>query len=361
MDFVKFLAQVQGSRNAPTKVLYEGALQGNTDTYLRPNDLADQNKVPPPPPKIFRDYGATVELDRRQFSVIQPQVPRDPELEAINSYFNQKRVQDFANEQSRLNIDDVIRKQAEDKVSSVIKDEIDRRAGIRRSVLEATGFTPAEAEQEIVRSTINGINRRVVDARSNQIQDAIDLYYTLNNIPKPTTTPATNADVIASTTPSGTIAPPPEAPAPEAPAPEAPAAQEQAPPAAEEDILPFPEVQRAPENLMPEEPPARLSPPANLKDMNKDDIVEFIYNNNLVIDNLISTTYNVPATVTPRTGQRKAKDSFRAEAKKKTVAIVDLRSALVEAIDKKNRDAVGLQQPALGGGGASAGLPNNNL
>lgn len=352
MDFVKFLAQVQGSRNAPTKVLYEGALQGNTDTYLRPNDLADQNKVPPPPPKIFRDHGATVELDKRQFSVVQPQVPRDPEQEALNSYFNQKRVQDYANEQSRLNIDDVIRKQAEDKVSSVIKDEIDRRAGIRRSVLEATGFTPAEAEQEIVRSTINGINRKVVDARSNQIQDAIDLYYALNNIPKPVTTPATNADITATTAPSGTIAPPPEPPAPE---PEMPPLEQ-----ADEDILPFPEVRRAPENLMPEEPPARLSPEGVVR-MDKDQLVEFIYNNNLVIDNLLSASYAVPATITPRTGQRKAKNQFRQEAKARSVAVVDLRSAVIDAIAKLNRGGIGLQEPALGGAGVNAGLPNNNL
>lgn len=350
MDFVKFLAQVQASRNAPTKVLYEGALQGNTDTYLMPNDLADQNEVPPPPPKLFRDNGATVELDKRRFAVLQPQVPRDPEQEALNSYFNQKRVADYAKDQERLNIDDVIRKQAEDKVNSVIKDEIDRRAGIRRSVLEATGFTPAEAEQEIVRNTINGINRKAVDARSSQIQNAIDLYYTINNIPKPVTTPATTTDVTATTAPSGTIAPPPPPPEPERAMP-APPATPAPKPAPEEDTL-----IRAPEELMPEEPPAKLSQ-EGISAMGKDQLVNYIYSNNLVIDSIIAESYGVPSTITPARGQRKAENQFRAEAKKRDVAVQDLRSAVIDAISKRNNDSVGLEEPALGGGAGSRG-PN---
>jgi hypothetical protein len=123
---------------------------------------------------------------------------------------------------------------------------MDRRAGIRRAVLERTGLTPSQIQQQLVTEATNGVNPRALDMRDQQIQDAVNLYYNINNIPQPVTTPMANP--VPATTASGTI---PETPAPEtpAPAPETPAAETEEDQAEPEDTL-----VRAPEELTPEEP-----------------------------------------------------------------------------------------------------------
>jgi hypothetical protein len=149
--------------------------------------LNSQTKVAPAPPAIFCENGATVELDKRMFSVIQPQVPSNPELEALNSYFNQKRVVDFARGQAGLITEEVIRKQGEDFASQAVKDEIDRRAGIRRQVLDLTGLTPAQIDQQIVAEGLAGINPRTLDMRNTQITDAVNRFYNVAGFAVPQT------------------------------------------------------------------------------------------------------------------------------------------------------------------------------
>jgi hypothetical protein len=183
---------VQKSRQQSPLVLYEGSLQLNTDQYLRPTNLNSQTKIAPAPPAIFCENGATVELDKRMFSVLQPQVPSNPELEALNSYFNQKRVNDFARGQAKLITEEVIRKQGEDFVSQAVKDEIDRRAGIRRQVLDLTGLTPAQIDQQLVAESLAGINPRTLDMRNTQITDAVNRFYNLAGFPVPQTQQVTS-------------------------------------------------------------------------------------------------------------------------------------------------------------------------
>lgn len=195
----KLIAKIQASRNVADPVLYLGALQGNTDQYFSANNLYGQYSVPPPPPQIFRENGATVEIDNRPFMTPSLQVPRNPEQEALNQYFNQQRVADYARGQKKLVFEETLSKQAELVANAVVRDEMDRRAGIRRSVLEATGLTPAQIQQQMVSESLAGINMRVIDVRDRQIQDAINTYYNINNIPIPITQQADTIDSIAPT------------------------------------------------------------------------------------------------------------------------------------------------------------------
>lgn len=198
----KLIQKIQASRNFADPVLYGGALQDNTDLYYKANKLASQSDVPEGPPKLFTNYGATVEIDNRPFMSIGLQVPRNPEQEALNEYFNRKRIADFAVAQSRMNVSEQLAKQAELMANNVIRDEIDRRAGIRRTVLEATGYTPAQIEQEMAANALGGINQNAIDIRDRQVQDAVNLYYNIHNIPLPVTTPASVQTAIAATVPT---------------------------------------------------------------------------------------------------------------------------------------------------------------
>jgi hypothetical protein len=80
---------------------------------------------------------------------------------------------------------------------------MDRRAGIRRAVLERTGLTPGQIQQQLVAEGIAGINPKTFDMREQQISDAVALYYNINNIPQPVTAPM--VDATPSTTASGVI------------------------------------------------------------------------------------------------------------------------------------------------------------
>lgn len=192
------LEMIQASRPKPPPILYEGGLQGNTDQYFSPTRQHNLNSVPKPPPKIFCEEGATVELDKRHLISVQPQVPRDAELENLTEYFNKQRI--IASTKAfEPAPDTVLAKMAELEASRVIREEVDRRVGIRRAVLEATGFTPAQIEQELARDALAGINPRVVDVREKQVQDAVNLYYRINNIPPPVTARAEPREVINAT------------------------------------------------------------------------------------------------------------------------------------------------------------------
>ena len=173
---------LQKSRNQATKILFGGDLQGNTDTYLKPNDLNSQEKVPPPPKALFFENGATNELDNRMNMLLQPQVPRNPELEALNSYFNQQRVEDFARGSLNQVVSERLQKQAEMNAFNIMRDEMDRRTGIRRQVLDATGLTPSQIDQQLVAESLAGINPRTMDMRERQVQDAVDRFFNIQNI-----------------------------------------------------------------------------------------------------------------------------------------------------------------------------------
>jgi hypothetical protein len=200
----KLIQKIQASRNVADPTLYGGDLQDNTDIYYKANKLYSQNNVPaaPPAPKLRFNYGATTEIDNRPFMSLALQVPRNPEQEALNEYFNRKRVSDFAVAQSRMNISEQIAKQSELMANNVVRDEMDRRAGIRRSVLDATGYTPAQIEQELAADALAGVNPAALDIRERQVQDAVNLYYNLNNIPLPTTTAGGVQGAISATVPS---------------------------------------------------------------------------------------------------------------------------------------------------------------
>lgn len=198
----KLIQKIQASRNVADPTLYGGALQDNTDLYFKANKLYSQSDVPDGPSKIFRMYGATVELDNRQFMSLGLQAPRNPEQEALNEYFNRQRTRDFAVAQSRMNVSEQLDKQAELMANNVIRDEMDRRAGIRRTVLEATGYTPAQIQQELAADALGGINQTAMDIRERQVQDAVNLYYSLNNIPLPVTTAGGVQGAIAATVPT---------------------------------------------------------------------------------------------------------------------------------------------------------------
>lgn len=191
---------LQKSRNQAPAVLFGGDLQGNTDTYLKPTNLNSQEEVPAPPKPLFREEGATVDLDKRMMMVLQPQVPRDPELEALNSYFNQRRVDSFVAGQSNQIISERLQKQAEITATQAVRDEMDRRAGIRRQVLDMTGLTPAQIDQQLVAESFAGINPRTMDMRERQVQDAVARFYNIQNIPAPATEATTNP--VAATIPT---------------------------------------------------------------------------------------------------------------------------------------------------------------
>ena len=195
------LQSIQASRNVAMPTLYYGGLQLNADQYFSANDLHNQDSVPEPPAKRFRNYGATAEIDRRPFATLGLQVPRNPEQEALNQYFNQDRISRFASGQSSFLVSEQLAKQAELMANQIVRDEVDRRAGIRRAVLEATGLTPAQIQQQIASESLAGINPRLVDIRDRQIQDAVNLYYNQNNIPLPVTTPAEPVTNMAQTVP----------------------------------------------------------------------------------------------------------------------------------------------------------------
>jgi len=198
----KLIQKIQASRNVADPTLYGGALQDNTDIYYKANKLYSQDDVPEPPAKIFRNYGATTELDNRPFMSLGLQAPRNPEQEALNEYFNRKRIAGFAEAQSRMDVGGQISKQAELMANNFVQDEIDRRAGIRRTVLEATGYTPAQIQQELAANALAGVNQNALDIRDRQVQDAVNLYYSLNNIPIPITTPSGIQTAVAATVPS---------------------------------------------------------------------------------------------------------------------------------------------------------------
>lgn len=183
------LRGIQSSRPNPTPVLYGGALQGNYDEYFKPSPFHNADDVPPPPKNLFSEYGATFEVDKRPFMSPQPQVPRDPELEALNEYFNKQRVLSYARGFSAQIISETIAKQGEQVANSFVKDEIDRRAGIRKNVLVNAGVSEADADRQIAGETLAGINTRTMDMRDKQITDAVNLYYNINNIPPPATQP----------------------------------------------------------------------------------------------------------------------------------------------------------------------------
>lgn len=183
---------LQKSRNQASATLFGGDLQLNTDTYLKPNDLNSQEKVPPPPKAIFCEEGATNDLDNRMNMLLQPQVPRNAELEALNSYFNQQRIETFAQGSINQVVSERLQKQAEMNATNIMRDEMDRRAGIRRQVLDMTGLTPAQIDQQLVAESFAGINPRTMDMRERQVQDAVARFYAIQNIPAPAIAPSLN-------------------------------------------------------------------------------------------------------------------------------------------------------------------------
>lgn len=229
MTFDELLKQmVQTQRKQAPPVLYGGDLQDNTTLSFNEQKY-EETPVENKSKNIFNTYGSSItERDDRMFMTPQPQVPANPELEALNDYFNQRRVEQFAKASQGAIVGEVLQKQAEQTASTIVRDEMDRRAGIRRAVLERTGLTPGQIQTQMVSEGLAGINPRTFDMREQQITDAVNLYYNINNIPPPVTTPMT--DATPSTTPSGTIQPPTEptlpTPAPEIPVPETPEAPE---------------------------------------------------------------------------------------------------------------------------------------
>jgi hypothetical protein len=188
----EILKGIQSSRPMPTKVLYEGDLQGNYDQYFRPTPFHNQDNVPKAPKNLFCEYGATAEVDKRPFMTPQPQVPRNPELEGLNEYFNKQRVLAYARGVSAQTVGETIAKQAENVANSYVKDEIDRRAGIRKATLMSAGVSEADAKAQVAQEGLAGINRKTIDMRDQQITDAVNQYYNINNLPPPVTQPGAN-------------------------------------------------------------------------------------------------------------------------------------------------------------------------
>jgi len=252
---------LQKSRNQMSAVLFSGELQGTTDTYLKVQpQLASQDEVPAPPKPLFCEEGASVELDKRMNMLLQPQVPRDPELESLNSYFNQRRVDEFARGQANHVVGEAVQKQAEVAASQFMRDEMDRRAGIRRQVLDMTGLTPAQIDQQMVAESFAGINPRTMDMRERQVQDAVARFYSIQNIPAPVTEQTTNP--IPATTPTGV-------------------AGGEAPRAEEEEEMPELEADEEME----------VSPeiPSGIDRMTTADLVDFIIANRVIADETTNT------------------------------------------------------------------------
>ena len=341
MTFDELLKQmVQTSRNKPTPILYGGDLQDNTTLSLKEEDYM-KKRVPAPPPSLFRENGATVtDRDDRRFMKIQPQVPANPELEALNDYFNQRRVELFARTSQNLVVSETIRKQAEQAATAVVRDEMDRRAGIRRAVLERTGMTPGQIQEQVVQESLAGINPRTMDMREQQIQDAVALYYNINNIPQPVTTPQANP--IPATTPSGTVPPPEDelqrTEAELLPADQEPASTEIANELPGEQTLPKP----APEEEMAAEPQiASPSYPTNevIMAMNKAQLIRLVYGDPPIrINPGIANIYNVPTT-DKQDGERAARQTFRDKVNKPQVDVYMLRQAVIDAIGQSRGGA----------------------
>ena len=204
MDQIEtLLSGIQSSRNSGVPVLYGNDLQENSGIYFRPEREFFENDVPPPPPRLFRENGATTEIDNRPFIEPSPQVPRNPELEALNDYFRQQRTMEFARGRERAMIPETLSKQAEMMANNVVRDEIERRSGIRKSVLEATGLTPAQVQVQMAQEQIGAVNGRVLDMRDRQVQDAVNMYYLINNLPPPATAEGTADRVPSSVAPPG--------------------------------------------------------------------------------------------------------------------------------------------------------------
>jgi hypothetical protein len=248
MTFDELFKQMSQRRQAPA-VLFGGDLQDNTTLSFKPQKY-EETPVDQKEPNIFREYGASVtERDDRMFMIPQPQVPANPELEALNEYFNQRRIDQFARSSSGSMVSEIIQKQAEQTASAIVRDEMDRRAGIRRAVLERTGLTPGQIQQQLVAEGIAGINPKTFDMREQQIQDAVNRYYNINNIPVPITTPM--VDATPSTTASGVI----EQPEEEQPLPE----EEQ--PLPEEEMLPLDQLAQLVKELPEEQPEEEAEQP----------------------------------------------------------------------------------------------------
>lgn len=192
MSFDDLLRGLQESRKQAPKILFEGALQGNTDQYYRATQLYGQDMVPGAPKPLFCENGASVEVDNRQFMSPQPQVPANPELEALNAYFSRRRVEEFARGQQQMMIGETLAKEAERTANLFVREELDRRSGIRRAVLERTGMTPAEIESQLVQESLSGVNTRTLDMRDQQITDAVNRFYNINNLPVPDQQPSAN-------------------------------------------------------------------------------------------------------------------------------------------------------------------------
>jgi hypothetical protein len=331
MTFDDLLKQmVQTQRKQPPAVLYGGNLQDNTTlsfTEQKYEETPVSNKAKSG--NSFANYGSAItDRDDRMFMAPQPQVPANPELEALNDYFNQRRLDQFAQSSSAMVVGETIQKQAEQTASMIVKDEMDRRAGIRRAVLERTGLTPSQIQQQLVAESVAGVNPRALDMRDQQIQDAVNLYYNINNIPAPVTTPMTNP--VPSTTPSGTI---PETPAPETPAPETPAPETPAPATEEDQAEPEDNLIRAPEELSPEEPgpfPSEiLINTATAKELARY-IVEFNIRDPLTVEGR-----------GPREGEMKKESTIAGKTKSKLLEVV-----LNELYRRQGR--AGVNRPARG-------------
>lgn len=199
----KILSGIQSSRNSGVPVLYGNDLQDNTGIYYRPEARFLEYDVPNPPAKLFRENGATTEIDNRGMIEAAPQVPRNPELEALNDYFRQQRTMEFARQRERAVVPETLSKQAELMANSVVRDEIERRSGIRKAVLEATGLTPAQVQVQMAQEQLGGVNGRVIDMRDRQVQDAVNMYYAINNLPPPVTTEGTAERVPSNVAPAG--------------------------------------------------------------------------------------------------------------------------------------------------------------
>jgi hypothetical protein len=191
----QLLANIQASRNTAVPILYGNDLQLNSGVYFRPEREYQRPEVPAPPPALFRENGATTEIDNRSMMVIAPQVPRNPELEELNEYFNQQKTSEYARSRELAVLPESLAKQGEMMASNIVRDELERRSGIRRSVLEATGLTPAQIQVQMVQEQLGGVNGRVIDMRDRQVTDAVNLFYSINNLPIPVQTPTT-ADAI---------------------------------------------------------------------------------------------------------------------------------------------------------------------
>jgi hypothetical protein len=331
MTFDDLLKQmVQTSRKQAPAVLYGGDLQDNTTLSFSEQKYEETPVVNKPAAgNKFSTYGSAItERDDRMFMMPQPQVPANPELEALNDYFNQRRLEQFARSSSAMIVGETIQKQAEQTASAIVKDEMDRRAGIRRAVLERTGLTPSQIQQQLVAESVAGVNPRALDMREQQITDAVALYYNINNIPQPVTTPMVNP--VPSTVPSGTIeeAPAPEETVPEETVPEAPA------PAPEEEIQAAPEEEMV--SPMPEEPAAAPSYPTadRIMAMNKVQLIELIYNptNPIRITDGTARIYGVPSTDLKRGEGRAAKGYFTGQVNQGAISVFMLRQAVLASI-----------------------------